>query len=151
MELKDVEFEFADLKPVELKLSIMGKKYVLREASCAAQCAYEGERSRGTKYDTDGKAVTLPNLADSEPVLIAHCLFRADEDGDLPVDANGVPVASFLVPVSTIRTWPYRVTAWLADKIKEITPQLRGIETREMLNLQLKRITRQLADLDAQE
>jgi hypothetical protein len=133
------DIDFGDLKPLEVKIKLFDKHYILREASLGAQCAYENERMRGMKYDEAGKAMTMLNLADAEPVLIANCLYEMKPEGER------------LVLLGIIRSWPYRVTVRLSEMIKEMSPQLREREKREILEKRLADTRKMLADIDAEE
>lgn len=87
--------------------TIDGKKYILREADGTAACRYNNAKLHGTKFDENGKAVGIGNLADVEPLLVSLCLF---EDG-----------AKTHVPLAVVSAWPYQVIKALFDEAKEIS------------------------------
>src|SRR5262245_33468395 len=72
---------FDDLTPVEVPVSIAGKKYILREASADAASRWRNSLMRVTKLGTDGKATFTGEAADTSTFLVSLCLFQPDKDG----------------------------------------------------------------------
>ena len=143
--------DFSQLKPhQEDVIGDDGRKYVLLEPTCAASCAYENERTRGMKYDEKGKSVQIINLADSEPLLVAECLYKADEKGNLPVDSAGNPRMEMKVGLGIIRAWPDRIVQALYEKLLEWSPGLRPKAKRDVLEDRIKEAEKELAQLDAE-
>lgn len=101
------ELNFDDLTPIELPVSVAGKRYVLREATEAAACQWRNAMMQATELGSDGKPTRVRNLADTEPLLVSLCLFTAEE---------GKPV-----PVATIKGWPARVVKRLFEKVKDVS------------------------------
>jgi len=100
------ELNFDDLTPIEIPVRIQGKNYVLREASGDAACRYRNAVLACAQLTPEGKAVSVRNLADVEPLLVSLCLF----------DEKGNPVS-----VNQVRKWPARVVKALYEKAKEIS------------------------------
>jgi len=100
--------DFGDITPIEVKVRIQGKNYVLREASEAVTCRYRNAQVRCAHVAPDGKATKVEGpIADTEPLLVSLCLF--EEDTGAPVDQK------------VIMQWPSRVVRQLFDKVKEIS------------------------------
>lgn len=96
-----------DLAPIEVPVVIGGTNYILREASEGGSSAWRNATIAAAKM-VDGKVVGLQGLAESQAVLIHHCLYEATDRGKQ-------------VPTHTIRSWPSRITTWLFEKAKEIS------------------------------
>lgn len=144
--------DFSQLEPhQEDVLGHDGKKYILLEPTCAATCTYENERTKGMKYDEKGKSVQILGLADSEPVLVSECLYKADKDGNLPLDSAGNPRPEMKVSLITIRAWPDRIVEALYEKLIEWSPGLRPKAKREALVDRIREAQAELAALDAEE
>lgn len=99
--------DFDSLDLLTVPVTIAGKKYTLREIDTQGACRYNNAKLHGTKFDENGKAVGIGNLADVEPLLVSLCLFE-----------DGQPTH---VPLSVVSAWPYRVVKPLFDKAKEIS------------------------------
>jgi hypothetical protein len=96
-----------ELDIVEVPITVGGTKYVLREASGDAACKYRNAMLNCTELGPDGKPSRMGNMADTEPLLVSLCLFRADNDK---------PVA-----LEVVRSWPNRVVSKIYDKAKELS------------------------------
>lgn len=140
--------DFADLAPVEIKVNLFNKKYVLCEASGDAACKYRNAQLKGVKIGTDGRPQSIPeNVADSEPLLVSLCLYEADKDGKLRYDKDNLPDPKFRVAIGTVRSWPSRIQKKLFEKVREIS-QLDEKPTRSVLLRQSELIQQQLAELE---
>lgn len=115
------EMVFEDLEPVEVPVSIRGRKYLLREADGAAAVKYRNANTRGARMDKDAKIVTLGEIAEAEPVLVAACLCPLDGTGKVRYDPAGNPVTATVQLVLTFRAATIRE---LFRKVKEISPGL---------------------------
>jgi len=115
------ELVFDDLEPVEVPVTIGKRKYVLREASEGAAVKFRNVSMRGARMDTESKVVTLGEVAEAEPVLVAACLCPVDGTGKVRYDPGGNPITCTLQQVLAMR--PSTVKALFA-KVKEISPGL---------------------------
>lgn len=96
-----------DLETTVVPVRIGQKDYYLQEATCAAACTYQNYILRNTKLGPDGKAESIQDVAEAEPLLVSLCLFEA---------STKTPV-----PLSTVKGWPAKVVEQLAAKAKEIS------------------------------
>jgi hypothetical protein len=105
-----------DDAPVEVDVTIGGRPYVLQEASGDAACKYRNALMNCTKLGPNGKAQSMHNAADVEPLLISMCLFRVNPEKP---DGQHPPV-----PLKIIRSWPNRIQKGLFNRIKAISDGL---------------------------
>lgn len=140
------ELIFDDLTPIEMKVSINKTKYVLREADEGDAIKWKNAGLRAARV-VDGKVVSMGDLADSEPLLVSLCLYKANADGTMPLNNDGTPNKKQQVPVSVIKTWPPRVVNKLFDHAKRIS-ELEEKETRATLEEKLKEVQAKIASLD---
>jgi SpoU rRNA methylase family enzyme len=129
-------FDFADLMPQAVPLTLGGKRYVLREASAAAAARWRNAVLRSTKMD-NGKVVSVDGLADAEPLLVSLCVFEVAADG---VEKQ--------VPLDTVRSWRASVVKALFEKAKAIS-ELDEKDTKESLQEKVDRLRERMAELDA--
>jgi hypothetical protein len=108
--------DFSSLQPVEEPIKILGKDYIVREASEAAATSWRNHSIAATKID-DGKTVGFSGLADAEPLLVSLCLFENNGHGMIGV------------PLETVLAWPSRIVTPLYNYIKEIS----GLDKEEKL------------------
>ncbi len=106
-----------DLEFVVIPVTIGGVKYELREANGDATCRWRNSILNKTKLNDAGKAESIHNIADTEPILVSLCLFPLGKKKN--------------VPVETVRSWPNRVQKKLFEKIKEISELDEDEETKE--------------------
>lgn len=86
-----LEIDFSDLKPVAIHLkNLLGKNYILREASGAAGTAYQNAMMSAARVDNDMNIKGVSNLADIEPLLLSMCLFEVTPTGEVPVSLTQV-------------------------------------------------------------
>lgn len=97
---------FDTAEPVEVEVTISGRKYLLKEMSGDVWVKYQSAQLRAASLDENGKVVGLVNLSELEPYVISLCL--TDGDG-----SN--------VPEVTVRGWKSSVMRKLFDTIKEIS------------------------------
>jgi Asp-tRNA(Asn)/Glu-tRNA(Gln) amidotransferase C subunit len=136
------EVIFDDLEPIEVPYRIDGTLYVLREASGDAAVKYRNACMRAARF-SEGKIAGIEGAADAEPLLVSLCLYKADKDGNVPVDRQGNADPRWLVPAQTIKRWPQRVQKALFAKVKAISRlEEDDTETEESL-------LRQQAEIDA--
>lgn len=96
---------------VEIPVTILGKKYLIREASGDAACKYRNAVFKSTTMGPDGKPVKIEGLADVQPLLVSLCLYLVGENGEV----------GQLVPLSVVRSWPDRIIRPLFQEIKRIS------------------------------
>lgn len=126
---------FDNILPVEVPVSVAGKKYVLREASGDAACRYRNALLKSTRLGPEGKPSVIDGLADVEPLLVSLCLFEVLSDGTL---AKGP------VPAHVIRSWPARIQKALFERAKQIS-DLEERETAASLEAKITDAQTQLA------
>ena len=110
-----------DESPIEVPVSIQGKKYVLREASGDAARKYHNAVLSSTQLGPEGKPSRIKGMADVEPLLVSNCLFSVDDEG------QQVPVL-----LQTILDWPARVQKGLFERIKDISDLVEEGEVEEL-------------------
>lgn len=101
-----------DLEPKSVRVTLAGEPYLLREASEDAACRFHNAAMRAAKM-SDGKVTGVDGVADSEPILVAGCLFKL-------VKVKGRDVEQ---PVSLqfVRDLPARVVKPLFERAKRIS------------------------------
>ena len=75
--LQDLE----TLEPWFEEFKFQGKQYVLREAGAEAARLWRAAVFRCTKPGVDGKVTITEGLADTDSLLVSHCLFEKNGDG----------------------------------------------------------------------
>lgn len=100
------EFDFNDLKEIEIPVSVKGIDYLLIEASGEIGRRFQNKSIDGATLE-DGKISKLSNTADAQFVLLAGCLVTTE--GRKPVQG------------SLIRSWNHKITKKLFEKAKEIS------------------------------
>lgn len=125
---------------VQIPVRYQGIDYVLMKASGEAAVRYRNAIVRGTRFSADGSPIGTDGLADAEPILVAHCLFKTDKDGQVLKDRSGCPIH---VTEALVRSWPNEVMRPLFDKAFEIS-DLTEPETEESLRKKLDTIQRKL-------
>jgi hypothetical protein len=145
------EFDFDHVVATEVPVKIRGKKYVLREVGADAAVKYQDARMAATVWrpGVDGKpenrVASVEKLAETENLLVALCLFPADDNGQLPKDENGSPsVASVGMPF--VKGLLDRIRDPLYKKVKEISPTLWD-DTLESLTKEQESIDKRRAAL----
>jgi hypothetical protein len=127
---------FDDLSPVEVPVSVRGKRYTLREATGDAACKWRNAQLAATELGPDGKVMRVKGLADLEPMLVSLCLF----------DEQGKPV-----PAATVREWPARVIKAVYDECKRISQLDEAAETADDLKKQRDELDKRIAKLENPE
>lgn len=130
------ELNFDDLTPVEIRVSIFRKKYVLREIDEGDAVRWRNSQLRAARM-SEGQVVSMGDLAESEPLLVSFCLYRANEDHKIILRNDGTPDKSTLTPLATIKSWPARIVKPLFERAKEIS-ELEEKETKEVLEARIK-------------
>jgi hypothetical protein len=128
--------DFPDLEPKEAKVTLRGQKYLLREASADAVLKYRAAMMRGSrglnltegfspdKLSGPQKVEMSISVQDAEVILAANCLYRADEDGTVPVIPPGVLDPRRLIDEVLIRQFPSHVLSRLIDWVKQNSDEL---------------------------
>ena len=122
-----------DLAPIEIPVTILKKKFILREASGDAACKYRNLQLRSTKMtgssDNKGLQITsIDGIADAEPLLVSMCLFAVSDEG---------VVSPKSVSEQFVRTLPSKYVTKLFEKVQEISGLKEELETEEVLNQQI--------------
>src|SRR4051812_4022379 len=83
----DLDKKLEILEIIEVPFSVLGKKYVLREASEARIVKWRGYLIEATEINSEGISPNLKQAAaSSEPVLVALCTYSVEENGEkLPI------------------------------------------------------------------
>ena len=134
--MADEQFSF-DLAPVEVKYTIGGSEYTLREASGGAAKRYReasiaGARMTVNEDDNTRTVERMEGIGGLESLLVSLCLF----------DAKGAPV-----PRATVEGWPARIQRALFDKAKEISDLDEKVDLGS-LRKQRERLDRQIAKIE---
>jgi hypothetical protein len=136
------ELNFDSLEPIEVSVSIRGKKYVLCEATSEAAIRYRDGMMRSTKLNADGKPASIDGLCATEPTLVKDCLYELLDPKDF---TKRKPVT-----IEFVRGLLYQVQKKLYEKVKEISPGLSD-NTKESLTKERENIDKKLAILQATE
>lgn len=108
-------FDFSTLKPHrETFVGPDGNVYTLTDATIDAGVAFRNANLGAAELSPEGKVQRWTGMADSERVLVGHCIFA------------GAEVANDAVPVGPdfIRRWPIIVLTRLYDRVIEVSPGL---------------------------
>lgn len=136
------------LKPTqELVETEDGEWFVVMEASSDAVVNYRNATTNAARM-VDGKLSGWEGLHDAEPLLVAACVYKADEDGKLTPDRDG---KARPVGITKVKSWPYEVTKFFFDKIKELTPKLTDKPTVEGIDKQIQALQKQRETLLQEE
>lgn len=101
------ELDF-DLERKEVRLTIGGRPYALREPTEGDAVKWQNACQRAGRFDKDGRVTAVEGLAEAEPLLVSLCLFDLD------------PAGEKAVPAATVRGWPARVVRRLYDRALEM-------------------------------
>jgi hypothetical protein len=80
-------------------------------------------------------------------VLVAACLYEADEDGSLRTDREGDPDPRYRVTERKVRTWPARVVRSMFDWIKRVSHLEEKEDTEESLLAEIEKLESKLSKL----
>lgn len=141
--------DFDGLEPKEEKVRHRGIIYILREASEKAAVEWKNSHLRSARV-VDGKISSFGNMADGEPLLVSLCLYKADKNGQLPLDRNNNPDNASRVSVQTLLEWPSKVVARLFKRAKEMS-DLEEQETQQVLEQRYQDTCKKLAALAENE
>lgn len=104
-----------DLKPREKEVTVLGQRYLLREASADAARQFRNSQLAAFRM-RDGKLERFEGLADSEVLLVQQCLLGEDGEG------------KFKNPVhkQTILGWPARLVKPLFEWVQDASDLREG-------------------------
>jgi hypothetical protein len=125
------EFTF-DLTPIEIKVKVGERHYILREATGEAARTYRNQMTDCLTLGDSGKPRKVSGIASLEPLLVSLCLF--DQAGNL-------------VPESILIKWPARILRKLYDKAKLISLIDDEDETVESLTKERDKLDKKLKEL----
>lgn len=132
---------FESLEPIEIKVSIAGKDYLLREASEQAARVYRNASIAGARLQ-DGSLSEMPgDMAGVQSLLLSYCLFHVNDRG----------IATKAVDRKVILGWLSRVVKPLFEKAKEISELGEEEDTPESLNKQKQDIEDRIAKLQEED
>lgn len=127
---------FDTTKPVEVPVTIEGKRYVLREASGDAGCRYRNYLLDNTEFE-EGKPKRTRGMANLEPLLVSLCLF------ELVIGPDGDVKGEKPVNIATVRSWPSHIQKTLYTRAKAISGLNETEETVEDLEKKLAKLKAQ--------
>jgi len=150
IDVSPMNFDEDDLALIQIPVTYKGKTYLLTEAFGDAVAQWRNAQLAGTtmrQSEDDGvKTISLGGMADSEPLLVALCLFSPGPDGNLILDARGNVDRKHQVPLSVVRSWPQRLVGPLFERVKEIS-RLNEVETMESLEKKIADLQKRLGKL----
>lgn len=138
------EFVYEDLAPVQIPVRYKQDRFVLREATPGGGAAYKNALARTARFDQGRNFVGVDNVAETELLLVSHCLYLADSNGDLKLTPQGHPIN---VPLGVIKSWNFPFVEQLAKRAKEISGLAREdteAETEESLERKIAELQKQL-------
>lgn len=143
------ELSFTDLERAKVPITIGTDKYWMLEASVSDSNKFKGEMTKQIRF-ADGKPFSMGNPSGAEAVLLASCLFTAEEDGSkhgkLRLNNEGDPNPNYLVPEKKILRWGQRIFKPIVKRLRLISDlDEKEDDTEEGL---VKRITELQASLD---
>lgn len=133
--------ELDDPRPLEVKVSIAGEWYVLREADETANIDYRNVYQKAVQFgDEGGKTVVVGNdgTAEARSLILSKCLFKVD-----PNDTDEMEP----VPLEVIRGWVPRIVKQLFDRLEAISLLKEDEETEEALEEQKATVEKKLYKL----
>ncbi len=135
--------DFDNLTVAEIPVRILGRRYILREASGEAYVKYRSAHK--VEFNDSGKAVSVKGEADADMLLVSLCLCNTvnDEGEKVLLDKNGDPQT---VNIRIIKSWPNKVRRTLLERIKAIS-SLDENETEEILVKRLEATQKKLDEL----
>lgn len=139
--------DFGDLAPIQVPITIRKVKWILLEASGDAATRFKNANMAAGRFSPDGQRISLVGLADSEPLLVSLCLYKADKDGNLPVDAQGNADPRARASIEFVKAQPNKFQRQLFDIIKEISPDLDETPTIESIDKQIAKLQEMRAKL----
>ena len=114
--MSEAEMRFDTLEPIEVPVTIGTDKdvdkYVLREADEQTASAYRNSQMQGAQMKGGVISFAGSNAASSQSLLLAGCLYYADEEGNR---------TNRLVPRATIKQWPARIVKPLFETARRIS------------------------------
>lgn len=137
-------FDQEDLEIRQLPFDWMGKKYLLMEAPEEAAVKYRNSSLKAAVFNAEGNIVSINDPASVEPPLVAACLFQCEENGELKLGSNKLPVSS---SVAFINTLPSRLVRKMFEWVKENSHL--DEDTEESLKKEIKQKQEKLQKLRA--
>lgn len=112
---KTIDFGTVGVKEIQIT-NLLGRDYVLREASGAAAIRYRSQQAEAIRTNEEGTPVGFNRgMIESEATLVGDCLYEV-----APV--NGVPtVKGRPVGAGHVQTFPSHVLKTLYEKCREIS------------------------------
>jgi len=102
--LEPIVFASATLN--EVPITIGEKKYIMREASGDAATAWRNAKVDAIKLSPSGKPVGAKGIANSDPALLARCLFDCENNR---------------IPLDEIQSWPDKIQKTLVERLLQIS------------------------------
>lgn len=138
------ELVFDSLTPIEIPVTIAGKKYKLREASESAATDYRNAQLMAMRVNENAegnRTATVGKLIETESILVSQCLFEINDSDSKTIEK--------MVPLAEVRKWPHRIVNTLFKKAEEISG-LEKKETKEDLIKRKKDIENKINKLENQ-
>jgi hypothetical protein len=128
------ELNFPDITLQEVPVVLGDKRFILRECDEETAVKYRNMQSKATRFSKDGSLVAVEGLADTEPFLVARCLFEEGKDK---------PIGDMELKKLIRRP---RIVRKLFDKIKEMSQLEEADEAT--LRKQMDLCQRRLAEIE---
>jgi len=132
------EFNFDSLELIEVPFRHAGVDYVLREATGEAARQYRNAVIACTQFNSDGKPMSIKNVANVEPLLVHLCSFQAGKMGAQ-------------VSLDKVKSWPARMVKRLFDKAKEISHLDEVSESLDSLRKKREEIDQKILQMEKAE
>lgn len=137
--------DYDSLEPVTIPVRFNKKRYLLCEASEGAYCVYQSAVFKSLKME-GGKPVAAEGISETDALLISQCLYEVGPDDTLRLTPNSEPDPKYLVPLTTVKRWPRRITKDLYKQLRRISGMDEKRSTAEVQK-ELARLQQELADL----
>lgn len=122
-----MDFDSApEFAPREVRVTYKQQAYTLKQASAEVTRQYRNASARSVRM-LDGKMVGLGDVGDVEMLLVAGCLFK-----------DGKPMIA-----PQLKEWDGKVTKWLFEKAKAISPHLDEAADVETVDKQIATLQKQ--------
>lgn len=145
MAIDTTPMDFPDLERVLIPVKLGKKNYVLAEASEDAAVKYNNASMKATKFNEEGKAVSVDGVADVEPLLVSMCLFEADDQGKPQYDKEGNLIGA--VALGFVRSLPARIVKPLFERAQAISGLSQKTKTVMDIDKEIAKLYKQRNEL----
>ena len=127
--------DFSELRIFNVPVTIGTEKYILNEATGEVYAKYRNASVKSARLSDKGKVVGIGDVADADYVLLAACMERVTDSGNVAMT------------IAEVKAWPSRVSIKLIDRIKAISGIDDEEDTVESLEEQIKDLQEKLAEM----